>query len=123
MIDDTLAGLLHAFIDGDVIARKALLDWLEERGDPRVEDVSREAIDWWLVAWDLVRPGAEQRVPLSYGGYYPSADRDVNRTRWYIDCVRAGSDAPPDVVRAVREARRKWLAGLFPEMDLGPGGS
>jgi hypothetical protein len=99
MLDETLPALLLAYIDGDVIARKALLDWLEEHGDPRVEAVQQEAINWDQVARQL-------------------HDWYVGYLRVEIDCARAGGEASPRAVAAVREARRKWLRELFPEVEL-----
>jgi hypothetical protein len=99
MLDDTLPALLLAYIDGDVIARKALLDWLEEHGDPRVEAVRLEAINWDGVARQL----------HGWGG---------GILRVEIDCARVGGEASPRVAAAVREARRKWLRGLFPEVEI-----
>ena len=40
-----LTGLLLSYIDGDVVARKIVLDWLEEHEYPRREAVAAEAIN------------------------------------------------------------------------------
>jgi hypothetical protein len=94
-------GLLRAYLHGDLLARKALLDLLEEDGDPRAASLRHEAVDWNKLARRKARTPAEFR-----------------RFRWLIDCARVGSGAPPEVVAAVREARRRWLQPLFPEFDL-----
>ena len=57
-----LAALLLGYIDGDVVARKVLLDWLEEHEDPRLAAVREEAIDWATVAVQL--SGQPERVDL-----------------------------------------------------------
>jgi hypothetical protein len=95
-----LAALLNAYTSGDTLARKALLDALEEAGDPRADAVRAERVDWDAVARRL-RPA-----------------RDTAYHRWLIDCARVGSATRPDVVAAVRRARRDWLRRLFPEVDL-----
>jgi len=101
MNDETdLRGLLHAYANGDVLARKVLLDLLEENGDERAEALRAETIDWNAVAQTIARP----------------YDWSVERCRWFIDCARFGSTAPPEVVDAVRLARENWLRGLFPEL-------
>jgi hypothetical protein len=102
MSHTVLLGLLRAYVGGDLLARRALLDWLEEEGDDRLEAVRREEIDW-------------NKVALSY---LPRARWDLPRYRWYVDCARVGSSALPEVVEAVKRARRQWLQGLFPEVDL-----
>jgi hypothetical protein len=104
---DILRGLLQAYFGGDLLARRALLDYLEETGDPRGEAVRAEAIDWEAVARSAAR-AADQ------------ADEEA-RFRFYVDCARFNAGAAPEVVQAVRAARRRWLQGLFPEIELPAG--
>jgi hypothetical protein len=121
-----LRGLLAAYADGDLLARRALLDLLQEEDDGRLEAVRAEAIDWDAVARGVC-PGVDrsrERSPVrpyasaSHGGY----NDDLPRYRWFVDCARVGADALPEVVRAVRAARRRWLRELFPEVELVPDG-
>jgi hypothetical protein len=113
-----LAALLLGYIDGDVVARKVLLDWLEEHEDPRLAAVREEAIDWATVAVQL--SGQPERVDLprytwqSERRYFTA---HTNHLRFQIDCARVGADVPEAVRRAVREARRAWLTELFPEIN------
>jgi hypothetical protein len=113
MNDPTLLGLLHAYHAGDRLARRALLDWLEENGDLRYDAVAEEAIDWEKVTRQLC-PDRRRR---SRHRWYDT-DPEFARFRFYVDCARVGSPTLPEVERAVREARRGWLQGLFPEYDL-----
>jgi hypothetical protein len=110
-----LAALLAAYIDGDVVARKVLLDWLEEHDDPRLEAVREEGIDWIAVANALAGEKRRIRNPRRWE---PLLSPNVNQLRFQIDCARVGSDVPPKVRQAVQRARREWLGGLFPEIDL-----
>jgi hypothetical protein len=110
-----LAGLLRAYAEGDLMARRALLDWLEENGDPRAEAVRQEAIDWDAVA-DEFCPGGSKKKRRAWTGHGPATE--FNRFRWYVDCARVGADTLPEVQVAVRRARRRWLQGLFPEVNL-----
>jgi hypothetical protein len=98
--------LLTAYIDGDVLARKALVDILEEAGDPRTASVREEAIDWDKLARKL------SKGPDSWfrGG--------VGYIRFLIECARFNSTARPDIVDAVRQARQQWVKKLFPEIKL-----
>ena len=113
--DATLAALVRAYVDGDRGARLALADWLEERGDPRAGAVRAAAVDWGAVARLIYRG----RNPMPAHGrpqpefYY---EPEVNRIRWWIDCALLGSGVPADVADAVRQAHRRWLAELFPEV-------
>jgi hypothetical protein len=103
---EILQGLLRAYVGGDLLARRALLDYLEETGDGRAAAVQQEAIDW-----DAVAGGLPLEVRRSFG----------TLLRFYIDCARFNSDTVPQVMEAVRAARRQWLHGLFPEVDLSAG--
>ncbi len=103
---EILQGLLQAYVGGDLLARRALLDYLEETGDSRAAAVQQEAIDW-----DAVAAGIHAPLRQSCGGIL----------RFYVDCARFNADTVPEVKRAVREARRQWLQGLFPEVDLSAG--
>jgi hypothetical protein len=98
-----LRSLLQAYVGGDQLARRALSDYLEEAGDARAEVVRQEAIDWGAVEMEIPR-----EVRRSCGA----------QLRFYIDCARFNSETVPAVTQAVREARRRWLQGLFPEVDL-----
>jgi hypothetical protein len=103
-----LVALLQAYIAGDVLARKALLDALDEAGDPRMELVRAESIDWEALAVKLVGLSPQAH------GYFPA----VSHMRWQIDCARYGSSTRDEVAQGVRTARRQWLQQLFPEFDL-----
>jgi hypothetical protein len=105
-----LQGLLLAYIDGDVLARKVLLDYLEEQDDARLEAVRAERVDWGALASTIAHARG--------AGFYLRLQHDVNKHRWLIDCARAGSEVQPYVKTAVGEARRQWLRQLFPEIDL-----
>jgi hypothetical protein len=103
MVDESdLLGLLRAFAGGDLVARRALRDVLEEAGDARAEALQQEGVDWDDLATQLSR-----RLAGSPRWY-----------RWLIDCARFGSPTQPEVAAAVRQARRGWLQELFPELDL-----
>jgi hypothetical protein len=110
----TLKGLLEGYIAGDLSARKVLLDFLDDAGDARAETVRREPIDWDALAVQLTHPSLAQgirmwrRPPASFSPHI----------RWQIDCARVGSTATPEVAAAVAAARRLWLRGLFPELDV-----
>lgn len=93
-----LTALLLAYIDGDTLARKALIDVLDEAGDPRAEKIRDEAIHW-----DKVAANASDLNSFSY-------------LRFQIDCARYGSTATPEVTALVRHARANYIAQLFPEM-------
>jgi hypothetical protein len=108
VLEYDLVALLQAYIGGDMLARKALLDALDEEGDPRGEAVRGEGIDWDGLARKLSTPS-----PL-----WPFGKQDVSYMRWLIDCARFGSGSKPRVVEEVREARRLWLRRLFPELEL-----
>jgi hypothetical protein len=121
--DPILTGLVRAYIDGDLVARRALLDWLEERDDPRLGAVRDESIDWDQVAKDLT--GYREVIVIALS---PSEDgveatessllepKDWHHTRWLLECVRYGSSASDAVVAAVRQARKQWLEKLFTEL-------
>jgi hypothetical protein len=120
MSDDVLRGLLEAYVGGDLLARRALLDFLEEVGDRRLEAVRQEAIDWNAVARELCPTTG---TTPAYRYYRKAGGEDVDdpelpRYRYFVDCARYGAGATPEVVRAVREARRAWLGKLFPEVEL-----
>jgi hypothetical protein len=120
MLDaEALRGLLDAYIDGDVTAKKVLLDFLDDAGDPRAEAVRAEAIDWDVVAWELT-PGKRGKRPPPRQRWNDSRDPAAfnARIRWLIDCARVGDSVRPEVTRAVAEARRDWLKELFPEAQL-----
>jgi hypothetical protein len=112
-----LRGLLQAYGDGDMLARRALLDWLEEEDDGRLEAVRAEGIDWDAVARAVCPSVSKDRdrrpAPASHGGFQD----ELPLYRWYVDCARVGSAALPEVHQAVREARHRWLRGLFPEVE------
>jgi hypothetical protein len=117
MLDaEALRGLLDAYIDGDVTAKKVLLDFLDDAGDPRAEAVRAEAINWDVVAWELTpgRHGKRRRDRQ----YRPEMLAFDARIRWLIDCARVGDSVRPEVASAVSEARRDWLKELFPEAGL-----
>jgi hypothetical protein len=109
-----LGGLLLAYIDGDVLARKALLDFLEEESDARMETVRAENLDWDALAKELAE---SSQAPAPYDYEYLRGT-SVSRHRWMIDCARYGSTVMPYVAQGVREARRAWLRQLFPEIPL-----
>jgi hypothetical protein len=93
------------------LAKRGLLDFLEEEGDPRREAVDREEIDWLAVAQQLAGTQQPQIAWFPVSG-------ELARYRYYVDCARYGAGARPEVVEAVRVARQQWLQGLFPEVDL-----
>jgi hypothetical protein len=97
-----LVALLQAYIAGDVLARKALLDAMDEAGDPRTDAVRNEDVNWDALAGRL--------AAFHF--------RDQAYMRWVIDCARLGSPTTEEVAEAVRNARRKWLQKLFPELAL-----
>jgi hypothetical protein len=107
---ETLRGLIDAYIAGDVVARKVIADWLEETDDPRAGPVRADGADWDELACRLAG------VPARKGQF--DLPQPAPRYRWLIDCARFGAGAPPEVEAAVRDARRAWLAGLFPELGL-----
>jgi hypothetical protein len=109
--NEILRSLLQAYVGGDLLARRALRDYLEETDDGRAAAVEQEAIDWDDLAWEIVHPGKRAGRPVNY-------DTEVARCRHSIDCARFNAGARPEVIQAVREARRRWLQGLFPEVDL-----
>jgi len=43
---------------------------------------------------------------------------ELARWRYEVDCARFGSGARPEVIESVHDARRAWLQGLFPEVEL-----
>ena len=92
-----LIALMEAYSRGDTLARKALIDALEEAGDPRGDAVRAEQVDWDALARRL-------------------APHDSRYYRWLIDCARFGSTTHEEVAAAVRRTRRNWLRGLFPEI-------
>lgn len=106
MFDPMLPGLLNAYAEGDRTARLALLDWLEERGDPRLETVRQRQVDWDAVARRICHERSGARTYI-YG--------HDNYVRWLIDCALVGDQVPADIARAVENALRDWLARLFPE--------
>jgi hypothetical protein len=109
--ESDLLALLQAYIAGDGLARKVLVDALEEAGDPRAETVRRECIDWDALAGNL----AARRGLL---GWFRGQNGDPGYTRWLIDCARFGSTSNPTVAQAVRDERRVFLERLFPELEL-----
>ena len=108
-----VTALLLAYIDGDTLARKILVDALEDAGDPRVEQFRDESIDWDAVAIRLSGGrGASSR-------YYPNVlSGESARMRFRIDCTRFGSPTTPEVTEAVRQTRRAYAKELFPELEL-----
>ena len=113
--DPTLVALVRAYVAGDRVARLALVDWLEEQGDPRSEEVRAARLDWDAVARTIYcRRNHMQWDSAAHGGWYHRTE--VSRCRWLIDCALAGAAVPPEVSEAVREAHHAWLAGLFPEV-------
>lgn len=114
MIDPTdLSGLLRSYADGDVLARKVLVDFLSEEGDDRAEKVRDEGIDWDEVARQLAG-----NPPQADSHWWARQRGEQPRIRWWIDCVRFGNSAPEFVTSRVRQERLSWLAGLFPECGL-----
>jgi hypothetical protein len=103
-----LIALLRAYIGGDTLARKALLDALDEANDPRLDSVRAEGVDW----------DALSRGLTGNRNAHGWSRNDQPYLRWLIDCARYGSNTLPEIVRAVREARRGWLQELFPEVTL-----
>jgi uncharacterized protein (TIGR02996 family) len=121
--DLMLLSLLAAYVEGDRAARPALADWLEERDDPRAEQVRRAAVNWDEVAEALFlgRHHYLDEARRRHGRRREPWQRaEVNRCRWWIECALAGSPVPDDVAGAVRQAHRRWLEGLFPELKRGP---
>ena len=115
MLDaEALRGFLEAYINGDVTAKKVVLDFLDDEGDARAEAVRAEAIDWNAVAVDLTPPPWRVRYD-DMGHAVPTFD---TRIRWLIDCARVGDSVRPEIARAVAAARRDWLKQLFPEAEL-----
>jgi hypothetical protein len=109
MLDEyDLIALVEAYSRGDVLARKVLIDALEEAGDSRVDAVRAEKVDWDALARELA-----PNVSTYYGG-----QREVGYYRWLIDCARYGSETRIDVANAVRRTLRAWLQGLFPEVPF-----
>jgi hypothetical protein len=117
-MQDVLVGLLRAYCGGDLLAKRALIDLLEEVGDARAEDVRREDIDWNGVARRLCRPvGRRIRGGFHAGG--EAVDHpDLPQMRFYVDCARFNAGATPEVIQAVRDAREEWLQRLFPEVNV-----
>ena len=108
-----MTGLLLAYIEGDTLARKALVDALEEADDPRVEQFRDESIDWDGLA---ARLSGEKSRPR---WHYPSClSGESARMRFRIDCARFGSPTTPEVTEAVRRARQAYAKKLFPELEL-----
>jgi hypothetical protein len=94
-----------------VVARKIISDWLEENDDPRAGPIRGDGADWDALACELA--GVRQTTHT-----WQSLPLPAPRYRWLIDCARYGAGAPPEIVQAVRDARRQWLAALFPELEL-----
>jgi hypothetical protein len=114
--EQDVIGLMRAYIAGDVLARKVLVDALEEAGDARAAAVRAEDIDWDALAVKLageprLAPRSRRRRVYVLGG-------NAARLRWLIDCARVGSTTTAEVMQAVSEARREWLKTLFPEVGL-----
>lgn len=116
----SLTAFLHAYVAGDRTARLALVDWLEEHGDPRAEAVRLAVVDWDAVAWNLFRESwptwNRRRRPKRLSQLNTHERAELNRYRWWIDCALVSADAPAAVIAAVRQAHRNWLMGLFPEV-------
>ena len=108
-----IIALLEAYIDGDTLARKALVDALDEAGDARVEQFREEAIDWDALA---LRLSGEKRKKNGHFDYNLSGE--AARMRFRIDCARFGSPTTPEVTEAVRHARRSYARKLFPTLEL-----
>jgi hypothetical protein len=114
MLDEQdLIGLVGAYIAGDALARKVLLDALEETGDARAAAVREEDIDWDSLT-EIMMSG--KPLPPRRRRKKQPFSRGWTHMRWLIDCARLGSNTPPVVAEAVREARREWLEKLFPEL-------
>jgi hypothetical protein len=115
MLDEQeLLGLLKGYIAGDVLARKVIVDLLEEAGDPRAEVMREERIDWEKLAQWLAtgkKQSKRSRRPTYLNG-------EPARYRFQIECARYGSPTIPEVEAAVRDARRDWMKELFPEVEL-----
>src|SRR5262249_44517362 len=99
----TLHSLLTAYSDADALARRALVDFLDDAGDPRADTVHEELIDWEAYAALLCRLLVRH---------------DVAYVRHLIDCARFGAATLPAITQAVRAERLRWLAELFPEAGL-----
>lgn len=111
MVDEhDLRAMLQGYVDGDVLARKVIVDLLEEMGDPRAATMREEQIDWDRLAYRLANDTPPKRIWALSG--------EPGRMRFRIECARFGSPTTPDVVEAVREARRKWVRSLFPELEF-----
>ena len=106
-----MMALIEAYIGGDTLARKALIDALDEAGDPRVEQFRDDAIDWNRIA---IRMGKSKQTDY-HGHVRPSGESA--RIRFQIDCERFGSPTTPEVAEAVRQARRAYAKKLFAELD------
>ena len=106
---DILA-LLEAYIDGDTLARKVLVDALDEAGDERAEQFREEGIDWDALA---LRLSGEKKKSHWY-----SLSGESAKMRFRIDCVRFGSSTTPEVTEAVQNARRAYARKLFPTLEL-----
>lgn len=106
--DHDLRVMLLAYIDGDPLARKVAVDLLDEGGDPRAQVLRDEPIAWDLLAAHLSEEVSNVEMTFL----------EANRMRFYIECARYGSPTRPDVVGAVREARRAMVRKLFPELGL-----
>ena len=109
-----IIALLGAYIDGDTLARKVLVDALDEAGDARAESFREEDIDWDDVALRL--SGATKTPHPYYDSYCLSGE--IARIRFRIDCARFGSPTTPEVTEAVQRARREYAKKLFPELEL-----
>jgi hypothetical protein len=108
-----IIALLGAYIDGDTLARKVLVDALDEAGDSRAEQFREEPIDWDRVALRLTGDTARPKVRG-----YSRLTGESARMRFQIDCVRFGSPTTPEVTEAVRRARRAYAKKMFPELEL-----
>lgn len=114
--------MLRAYIDGDLLARKVVVDLLEEAGDPRAEAVRQEAIHWDGLARRLAglpeRPSRRRRLrgPFNQSLPEPVLSGEAAYLRFLIECARFGSPTRRDVAEAVRDARQTWAAALFPEL-------
>ena len=108
-----IIALLEAYIDGDTLARKALVDALDEAGDARVEQFREETIDWDALA---IRLSGERKKSKNTFAYNLSGESA--RMRFRIDCARFGSPTTPEVTEAVQHARRAYARKLFPTLEL-----
>src|SRR5262249_55494569 len=83
--------------EGDVIAREALLDWLEEHDDPRRDEVA--ALD---AGWDQL---ASELAALAYSGLPGGLRRHQTREhlRGEIEFVLQGGRAEERITQAVYE--------------------